>query len=303
MPTTADLISETKRHLLSLQREPMNKLTTGIGPTASAVTMDFDTSKVQEGSHLQIGLELMYVWSIDQSSKTAVVERGQLGSQAATHSAGSVVTINPKFPDFAIFKALNDELIDLASPVNGLFAVRSVELTATSNSSGYNLPTTNLLEILSIEQRHAGSPRTWTPVTNYSLQQQAETDDFASGTALHLGDGTRAGQPIRVLYKAGFSPLTALTDDVATVSGLPVNMQDIPPMGAAVRLAAPREIKRNFTEAQGEPRRATEVPPGAVQASMRSVAAMRQNRITAEAGRLVQQFPDRGFIPMPAMVW
>jgi hypothetical protein len=303
MATTADLINETKRHLLSFQREPLNKLVAGVGPTATTFTLTYDVSTIQQGAHLQIGLELVYVWSVDQSSKVVTVERGQLGSTALTHSAGALVTVNPKFPDFAILKALNDELADLSSPLNGLYSVRAAELTATSNSSGYNLPTTNLLEILSIEQRHVGNPRTWMPITNYWLQQNSETDDFTSGTALHLTEGVRSGQPIRVLYKASFSPLLTLIDDVTAVTGMPTSMQDIPPMGAAVRLVAPREIKRNFTEGQGEPRRAAEVPPGAVQASMRSVAAMRQNRIAAEAGRLAQQHPERGFIPAPAMVW
>lgn len=303
MATTADLIDETKRHLLSMQREPLNRLVSAVTTTSTTVTLEFDIATLQAGSHLQVGLELMYVWAVDQSSKVVTVQRAQLGSTALTHAAGAVVTVNPKFPDFAIFKALNDELRSLSAPSNGLFAIRAVELTGTANSNGYNLPTSNLLEILSVEQRHVGSPRTWTPVTNYTLQQNAETDDFASGTALRVLDGVRPGQPLRVLYKASFSPLTALEDDVEAISGLPVDMQDIPPMGAAVRLIAPREIKRNFTESQGEPRRTQEVPPGAVQASMRSVAAMRQNRITEEAGRLAQRFPDRGFIPLPAMVW
>lgn len=303
MATTADLINETKRHLLSFQREPLNRLVNAIGTADTTLTLEFDIATLQAGIHLQVGLELMYVWSVDQSSKVATVQRAQLGSSALTHAAGAVVTVNPKFPDFAIFKALNDDLRSLSAPGNGLFAVRAVELTGTANSNGYNLPTSNLLEVLGVETRHAGRPRSWSPITNYNVQQNAETDDFASGTALHVLDGVRPGQPLRVLYKASFSPLTNLTDDVEVVAGLPVDLQDIPPIGAAMRLVAPREVKRNFTESQGEPRRAAEVPPGAVAASMRNLAGLRQTRISEESGRLAQRFPDRGFIPLPASVW
>ena len=161
MPTAQDLISETKRHLLSFQRESLNRLASAATSSQTTLTLEFDTTTVQPGSHLQLGLELMYVWTVDQASKSVTVQRAQLGSVAQAHSLGAVITVNPKFPDFAILKALNDDIRSLSAPTNGLYAVRVVELTATANSSGYNLPgTTNLLEIISVEQRHVGNPRT-----------------------------------------------------------------------------------------------------------------------------------------------
>jgi len=300
MTTLSELVSETKRHLQSLQREPMNKLGFAVAASATTLTLEYDITQVQPGSYLQVDLELVYVWTVETGSKTATVERAQLGSVAAIHTAGAIVTINPKFPDFAIVKAINDDLLDLSAPNNGLFRVKMVELVGTSNSTGYNLAgATDLLEILDVRQKHQGNPRTWTPVTNYELARAVNVTDFPSGLALMLSEGVRSGQPIRVQYKASFSPLVNLADDVLTVGGLPATMQDLPPMGAAVRMVAPREIKRNFTESQGEPRRAAEVPPGAVGSSMRMVAALRTQRINAEAGRLAQQYPDRAAMPMP----
>lgn len=304
MTTAQDLISETKRHLQSFQREPMNKLSAAVVAGSTSLSFSYDTTAIQAGAHLQIGLELVYVWSVDTATKTAVVERAQLGSTATAHAAGAVVTVNPKFPDFAIFKAINDELADLSSPMNGLYAVRALDLSATSNSSGYDLAgATDLMEILDVRQKHPGNPRTWSPVTNFELHRNTSTTDFPSGLGLTLHEGVWPGRPIRVLYRASFSPLTALTSDVEVVSGLPASAHDIPPMGAAVRMVAPREIKRNFTESQGEPRRAQEVPPGAVGNSMRLVAGQRQNRITAEAAKLAMSWPDRGFIPQQPVGW
>lgn len=297
MTTAADLISETKRHLQSFQREPMNKLASTVAADATSLSFTYDATAIQAGAHLQIDLELVYVWSVDTATKTAVVERAQLGSVAATHTAGAVVTVNPKFPDFAILKALNDELADLSSPVNGLYAVRALDLIGTVNGSGYDLAgATDFMEILDLRQS-TGALRSWMPVTNYEVHRNTSAKDFPSGLALTLHEGVSSGRTLRVLYKASFTPLTSLADDVEVVSGLPSSAHDIPPMGAAVRMVAPREIKRNFTEWQGEPRRANEVPPGAVGNSMRLVAGQRQNRITAEASKLMQQYPDRGFIP------
>src|SRR5205823_3419532 len=91
------------------------------------------------------------------------------------------------------------------------------------------------------------------------------------------------GQPLRIKYKAAFGQLTALTDDVLAVTGLHAEAHDIPPLGVIERLVPPREIRRNFTEAQSEPRRATEVPPGAVGQSATRISAYRMRRIAEEA--------------------
>ena len=300
MTTLVDLVHETKRHLQSMQREPMNKLNAAITADAENVSFLYDASQVQTGSYLQIGLELLYVWAVDQSAKTAVVGRGELGSTAAAHAEGDVVTVNPKFPDYTIVKAINDDLRDLSTPTNGLFRVRTVELTASATSPGYDLTgaTSDVLEVLSVTTRHPGAPRVWSPVTNYELNRNAHSD-FASGYSFHLADGAYPGQPVRVTYKAAFTALANLSDNVETVSGLPATMHDLPPMGAAVRLVAPREIRRNFIDGQGDSRRAEEVPPGATAASMRALAALRQQRIDAEHGRLAQAYPERQAMPSP----
>lgn len=304
MTTTAGLISETRRHLESYQQPSMNKLAASVTSSATTLTFTYDVGQVQAGTLLEIGLEVVYVWSVEVSSKTATVERAQAGSTALAHNAGAVVVLNPKFPAFAILKAINDDLADLSSPVHGLFAVRTLNLTATANSYGYDLAgATNLLEILDIRTQHPGLRRDWSTITNYQLDRSVSTTDFPSGLALTLSEGAYPGRPIRVLYKASFAPLVNLTDDVEVVAGLPPTMHDLPPMGAAVRLVGPREIRRNFVEEQGDSRRASEVPPGAVGASARAVQALRQSRIQAEASRLAQQYPDRGFMPQPVVGW
>jgi hypothetical protein len=299
MPTLRDLVHETKRHLLSSDRPVMNKLATAIGTTDTTITFTHDTTQIQAGAYLEIDLEVMYVWESRPASKAVTVERAQLGSVAAPHTAGTLATLNPRFPDFVVVKALNDDLADLSSPMNGLFAVRTVELTATANSAGYDLTgATGIQEVLAVSTRHPGQPRTWMPVTNFALDVNAETDDFASGVALTLHEGVHPGQPLRVVYKAAFAPLVNLTDDVTAVAGLPTSMHDLPPMGAAMRLVAPREIRRNFIDSQGDSRRSAEVPPGAIGASARELARIRRDRILSEAARLARQYPERSALPV-----
>lgn len=304
MTTLRDLVVDTKRHLLGGDRPAMNKLTVALTATDTTISLKYDAGQVKAGTYLEVDLELLYVWSVNASAKTVEVERAQMGSVAAVHAVNAVVTLNPRFPDFTIARAINDDLLDLSAPSNGLFAVRVLELSGTSMSNGYDLAgASNLLDILAVSTSAPGSLRSWSPVTNFDLDHDAETDDFTSGYALRLHEGVHAGRQLRVLYKASFAPLANLTDDVELVSGLPASMHDIPPMGAAVRLVAPREIARNDTTSQGDSRRAQEVPPGAVASSMRTVAALRSQRIAAESGRLAQKYPERSFMPQSPSGW
>lgn len=299
MTTTADLISDTKRHLHGMQREGMNKLAAPAVEGATTLTFQYDLAGIQAGAYLSIGLELFYVWSVEPSSKTAVVEPGQLGSTASEHDQGDIVTVNPKFPDFQIFKALNDDLADLSSPLSGLFAMRSLDLTGSAARSGYDLAglAGELQDIYEVRYRNgdgtSGYLNDWTTVGSWELASDVDTTAFPSGHALFIHESIPSGRTVRVRYRTGFAPLASLTDDVAVVTGLPESALDLPPLGAAMRLVAPREIKRNFTEAQGDSRRAEEVGPGAVASSMRGVATVRAQRLAAEQAKLARNFPLR----------
>jgi hypothetical protein len=111
--------------------------------------------------------------------------------------------------------------------------------------------------------------------------------------ALILGEDPSVGSgALRVIYKRSFATLTAITDDVTT-TGLPISAYDLPPLGAAVRLAMPRGLKRNFDESQGEPRRASEVEGMAMVQNASALLSFRNRRVGAEVARLHALYPDR----------
>lgn len=294
MATGTDLIQETRRHVFSGDREQMNKLAGAITSSSSTFTATYSISGIQAGSVVEMDTELMYVWAADSSSKVVTIERGHLGSTAASHADLSLVRVNPKFSDFAIFKAINEELADLSSPLNGLYQVKTVDLTYNATYRGYDLTgVTDVIDILEIRFESLGPDRYWPEIAQWSLSRNMSTSEFASGLALFLGEGADQGQAVRVRYKAPFVALAAVSDNVTTVSGLPATALDIPPLGAAARLVAPREVKRGFSEHQGEPRRAEEVPVGSQVRSAQALMAMRRSRVQAEAARLYAMYPPR----------
>ena len=72
---------------------------------------------------------------------------------------------------------------------------------------------------------------------------------------------------------------------------MPISMEDILEYGMMSRMLAPREVKRNFTESQGDTRRSDEVPAGAVGGSVANILRLRRDRIIAEAAKLAKQYP------------
>lgn len=294
MATAADWVAETKRHLLSGHVEERNRLSADITSGATTLTLEFQVSGVARGTLLEIDLEVMYVWEV--SGTTLTVERAQEGSVAAAHLDGATVRVKPRFYSFAILKALNDELSDLSSPVNGLYRVLTADFDYDSQYAGYDLSdvtgAATLLDVLEVRAKTAGTDRYWPVLSDFTVARGVDATVFPSGVALFLHEGGYAGEPLSIRYKASFGSLAALSDDVST-TGLPATAYDIPPLGAAARLVMGRDVKRAFTESQPEPRRAEEVPPGSSLQAARGLLALRQQRIAAEASRLSIQNPRR----------
>jgi hypothetical protein len=116
------------------------------------------------------------------------------------------------------------------------------------------------------------------------------TKDFGSGLALQFDQGVRPGD-VRVTYRSPFTRVTAETEGIQLNAGFPESAEDLLVIGAQIRLVSPREVKRNFTESQGDTRRADEVTAGAVSGSITILIRMRRDRITAEAAKLARQYP------------
>ena len=290
--TAQTWIDETKNLLLTDYVEEYDTLGTTLNDSETTVNFTHDTPGIVAGSIIEIGTELMYVFSMNASTNNATVQRGFRGTTAASHSSGDLVTVNPKFPAQLVLNAINDELADLSSPQNGLYQMKTVELTFNAAQDGYNLTgvTDDILSIYQVTYSDVGAEASEPVISSWTLRRDRNTSSFASGYALVLHDDGWPGQTIRVQYKTGFTALSATSTALSTV-GLHSEGYDLPALGAALRLMSTRPVRREFIDEQGSSRRAEEVPAGAVSASMRDLRALRDTRINAEAARLDQKYP------------
>lgn len=290
--TGDDVIEEAIRILLGGSREEMNLLNQDVALVAGAINLQFDLGGIKAGSQVSIGNEVLRVWEVEDTSKSATVARAVLGSTQEEHHVGDYVYVNPRFPRFAVVKAMNDELSSLSSPSSGLYQVKSDEFTFSSAVSDYELPA-DTTEVYDLYADSPGPSQAWVRVPNWQWNPNANPGDFTTGKSIRIPNAFQ-GRTVRVVYKSAFGQIADTTNDIEDEAGMPTEMHDILTLGVLMRLGPSREIKRNFTEAQrGDARRAEEVPAGSVTNSFAWVRNQRAARITEERLRLERSYPPR----------
>lgn len=295
MATTAnDLIDSTLDFMLGPQDDTVNVLTSGITSSDTTLTFTYELDRIVPGTTLGLGLEVMRVMATNTTAKTATVLRAQRGSTAAAHSSGAVVQVTPRYSRWSVFRAINDDLDALSGA--GLFQMKTVDLTYNASRMGYDLTSVTSLEsVYSVRYKVPGGDKEWPLLlpSEYRFDRNADTTDFASGFSLVLYQPAYNGQTVRVAYKAPFTRLSAATDDVQTVAGLPATANDLPVYGAAIRLQAGHEASRVAYSSQPDTRRADEVPVGASIQTVSGWRALRRDRIDEELRRLARRYPMR----------
>lgn len=291
MTTTQNVIDSAWSKLYTRVRVERDKLATTMTAGATSMVNTRAAGGIVAGAQLSIDLEDFYVASV--SGNTATVEPASNGSTAAGHTSGAKIWVNAEFTPWEIFQEINNELASLSSPTNGLFQVKTVELTYSPVTYGYDITgSTDIIEILKVQEQYVGPSKNWREVTNYRFEQNQDTGVFPSGNAIFTPSGF-PGQKILVVYGAPFSPLTSLTDNVLTVTGLQATAHDILALGAVMRCAFPTEIDRNQSSSQASGRRQAEVPAGARLNAAKGIAALRAQRIREESNRLTNNYPIR----------
>ena len=295
MTTLAEVLSDTRRWLMTNARDELNRLSGAHDASQTTFTFEFDLRGITDRTKVSVDLEDVYVWTASSGAKTAEVERGYDGTTAAAHADNALVYVNPRFSSAELLQHINDELRSLSSPGKGLFRVQTVDLTYSAAVQGYNLTSVTSVDgIVGVYADQPDSSQNWIPVPagHYRLARNQSTTDFASGFALtFVGGALNPGRTIRVVYKQPFALLSAIDDVVEDDAGLHTEAVDVLALGAALRAAAGRPMKRAFTEGQGETRRAEESTVGDALNSPARLERLYRERVQEEALRLHRRYP------------
>ena len=289
MSTASALLDRVNRQLLSGTIEERNKLSATVDSDDTSFVMSYDLAGLRAGTVFEIDSELVYIWEAVSGSKTLTVERGYMGTTAASHTAGAVVTLNPRFPKAQMLEALNQDIDDLSSPLNGLYRVVSTSIDYNGSDRQTDLTgATSVLDLIDVRLRYLDSDYPVIRMTR--LQRDLPTADFPSGYAIVFDESVMAGS-LRVRYKAPFTRVSTISDNIQSVANIPTTMEDILELGVMSRVLSVREVKRNFIESQGDTRRSDEVGAGAMRDSFSNILRLRRDRIISEAAKLARQYP------------
>lgn len=297
MLTVNDLIVDTEQTLLTGQGEQINEVattfTTPPAPARQQIFLRDDVKAVQAGGRIAIDFELFRVWSVDTTGKSLTVVGEQNGSVAATHNAGAMVIVNPKFPRFLILRALQAEVRALSSPAYGMWRVYEFDLPTSTVSGGYPVTGITSGDIINLHRVYVlDSKDGWIDNPGWSLRRNLPTASFPSGAGLFNVDAP--SRPLRAVLRARFGELpSSLTAEVTSATGVEAFGHDILTLGAALRLYSPRELKRGFTEAQALTSRASDVPATAQSMAAKEIRAIYRQRISEYAGYLSALYPTR----------
>lgn len=291
--TYQQLVSETVRRLMPAQMDLSASLHSTITATATSLRLTGPmVNGVSYGQRLALGAEVVYVrtFTLTGTHVTVTVARGFDGSTAASHAGTSLVFISPKYSQFDIMGAINEELDALSGP-STLYQVKGLTITYNPVFVGYDFPATDsIFDILGIRYMIAPPTHNYPAIKGWWWTDHMNNPIYPSDKILVIDSPGWPGLPIRVWYSCAFTHLTTLSQTVQSVSGFPLTANDILPIGAAIRLTLGREIKRNFIESQPDPRKPPEIPPGAVMNSVKGLQALYQRRITEERAKLKQRY-------------
>jgi hypothetical protein len=283
-------IGLTRAHLQGTSRDEINVLGASIA-AAGTLTATFTAPLGGIVKNALVSVELEVIQVTSTATPTVAIARGLHGSTAATHANATPVLVNPRFTDFAILQALNDELASLSSPANGLYQLLSTDVAATI-AAGYTLALTNFVDILDVRyQDYNTSSDYWPRIRRYTVERDANVTEFPGGVSLFLYEPPPVGRTMHIRYKGEFTPLAAALATDVTTTGLGASAWDIPPLGAAARLLMGRESRRSSMDAAPESRQAQDVPPGTARSAAQGLLALRNQRIKEESARLKARHP------------
>jgi hypothetical protein len=289
MSTLDQVVTKTKSKLMgSVGRDKINTLNDNYNSSVSTIGVTYTPgAEITPGVVIEIDYEQMMV--VSSSSTTLNVIRAWNGTTAASHTANTIVYVEPRFPRQAILDEVINELRALPQTI---FTTGTAVLSFASNVNRVDLTgaTGTVYRILNADRANFDGQSYPGFKPTLQIIRNADTTAFPSGYAVAIESGLVYGETatVRVVYSKALttSSLSDTTDLQATV-GLPITAEDILAFGAASRLLYDKEALRLDFTRQGQSRAAEEIPPEVQGRQAQRWRLEADRRISEEAMRLV----------------
>lgn len=293
MPTLQNLIDRVRQELSGFSQNQQQFTALGVNITNTQTSFNVaDATQISRGTIEVDNQELMLVQSVDLPTNTITISsfgRGYNSTTANSHLAGAKIENSPIWPTVRITEAVNDAI---RSVYPQLWAVNTVSIPKISVVYEYGLPA-DAEEIVSVQYQLIGPSHVWRFARNWRFVGQANTltgELGSSGKALFIGDDIVPGRQIWVTYRKEPTELVNLTDDFASVTGLPSTAQDVIVYGACMKLSPQLEGPRLSISSVEASERAQYVQPGSASKVSQYYGQLYLQRLEQEAGKLRDKF-------------
>lgn len=292
MPTFNQLVDSTLMYMygMTTHQDQETYLTSAVNSADLVLSVD-DPSMMSRGI-VEVGTEMMQVNSVDVTAGTITVApygRGYRGTTASSHTENTRVVATPLIPRSMAANAINETI---RSVYPDLFAVGSTTIAFNPAVSTYAMPA-DALDILSLSWQTVGPSKEWQPIRRWRVDKHADTTAFPTGVTVSIYDGITPGRNVRVVYTKQPTGLTNLSDDFASVTGLPESTVDVIRYGSVYRMS-PFFDAPHLAGITAEADFAANIRPiGSASTFGKYVLQLYQVRLTEESRKLNSVFPVR----------
>lgn len=282
MTTLVDLVRDVQDAVYSYVQTKDKHLYLASDLTDVATTIALgDAREVHVGMILELTgddtavSEQVRVRSVTVSANTVTVARAVRGTTAvAWLSATTQVRVEPQYPVASIVREINKELVGLPPHI---WAV-ATETTTVDNAwrLGYVLPE-GAVGVLSVRYEPTGyDGDAWVPMRRWAYDPV--------NRIVSVFNAMDPGAPLKITYRKYPTAISADADDLAD-AGLDDSLAELVVMGATYRLVAKRAPGRLIDTAAQTPMNSQYRQADPVNAAVRQLYAMYQERLNSERER------------------
>lgn len=294
MPTLQNLVDRVRQELagFSQNQQQFTSLAANINNSQTSFTVA-DATQVSRGTIEVDNQELMLVQSVNQQTNTVNISsfgRGYASTTASSHLLGAKIENSPIWPTVRLTEAINDAI---RSVYPMLWGVNTTSIPKISVVYQYGLPA-DAEEIINVQYQLIGPSHVWRPAQQWRFQGQSNisTGELGStGKSLFIADDVVPGRQIFVTYRKEPTELVNLTDDFATVTGLPSTSHDVIVYGACMKLSPQLEGPRLSINSVEASERAQYVQPGSAAKVSQYFGQLYAQRLEQEAAKLKDRYP------------
>ncbi len=300
--TLGDLVDDTKNLLKQKFRDHLNRLELAIDDSETVLELTYDMQGIRPGDLIELDSELMYIWNVDFAAEELTVERGWMSSTSVAHSAGTVITVEPRWTRQHILDTLRSEVLSwekssvygythLATTISGAAGSTFTELPDLTEAG--QIEPLRILR-LDVEPSSIDSTQTWKVQNRAELLRDLPGTWSVSGWGLKFrfarGIGDERNYYLTYSHDYAYASWseTTLLDDIR----LPKEQRDIPSYGVAWRILEGTEATRTNAHAQAQTRVTEEVPPGYRVQIADTYRQRRDQRLSEVSQNLQIQFPQ-----------